>query len=223
MSLNLSPKPDLCEQKTDNSSRKRKYLCFEPFELYDTKNEIGFSFSGISISFLSYKNRLRIGVTVDKGVIRDGLDGAKKIANGMINEFKKMSRMVNIPCESVIYRSEGIETDMPTKAPDTQNIFEETDSFKENLEKLEARSSSNHMDALEPIIKDRKIFRDKHAHYNNNKLDTEHSVANKNDRNNIENGPTKNYIQKSMLRTHHRNSSCSINPASLISNGVSRS
>lgn len=52
--------------------------------------------SGISVSFLSYKDTIRIGMTVDKGVVRDGQQGTRHLINLTVRELEKMARMVGI-------------------------------------------------------------------------------------------------------------------------------
>ncbi len=48
------------------------------------------------MSFLSYKDKLRIGMTVDKGIIPEGLQGARHLMNLTVWELEKMARLVGI-------------------------------------------------------------------------------------------------------------------------------
>ncbi|CAL8123081.1 unnamed protein product [Orchesella dallaii] len=52
--------------------------------------------SGVSVSILSYTDTIRIGMTVDKGIIPEGQQGAKHLINLTVRELEKMARVVGI-------------------------------------------------------------------------------------------------------------------------------
>ncbi|ODN04367.1 O-acyltransferase WSD1, partial [Orchesella cincta] len=52
--------------------------------------------SGVSVSILSYTDTLRIGMTVDKGIIPEGQQGARHLINLTVRELEKMARVVGM-------------------------------------------------------------------------------------------------------------------------------
>jgi hypothetical protein len=53
--------------------------------------------SGISVSYLSYGNKLRFGLALDTGVIKDGKKGAQDLLRWMLQDLKNLAAAVNLP------------------------------------------------------------------------------------------------------------------------------
>ena len=58
----------------------------------------------MSVSFLSYTNHMRIGLTADSGVVPDGHAGAQLLLQGMVDVLLKLAERVKVPTDDAMQR-----------------------------------------------------------------------------------------------------------------------
>ena len=85
---------------------------------------------------------MRIGLTVDEGIIRDGREGAKKILDGMIEELKRIGEQAGVSTEGFTHPSEASRPErLKTSTMVIHDEVNETD-FNEEIKSLKLEESN---------------------------------------------------------------------------------
>ncbi|CAG7723524.1 unnamed protein product [Allacma fusca] len=122
--------------------------------------------SGISISFLSYGSNLRIGLTVDKGIIPNGNDGARGILQNTIEELVKLAEQIGVSTEGVVHDPHASHTFRSKKSSDadqpsndsSKSLSLEIKASEMDRDEIKDESSKNPSQLQNAILSGHKNF-----------------------------------------------------------------
>ena len=160
---------------------------------------------GISISFLSYKSHLRIGLIIDNGIIPDGTEGAQRLIDGMIDELYVMAKSVGVLAEGAVhppFASNPGSTNLIQVAQPEDNLVEK---IHEDKAKSESHSTSPSKTTTTNLRHRQSNQNDNNNNNNNNNnVEPKNSKETKDSPLNLQKGTTEgpDYLQKTVLDGH---------------------